>query len=139
MSEPILSIVIPGRPITKKNHQQIVVNPKTGRPFLVQSPKWKEYERFCIGGKRRPGWLMQWGNMQIDQPIHVEAHYFLPNRRGWPDLQGLIQGTADLLEKSGIISNDKLIRSWDFSRLHETINEANPRVEIIVRPFNPGE
>ena len=33
----MIRLVIPGRPITKKNRGQIVVNRRTGRPMVIPS------------------------------------------------------------------------------------------------------
>ena len=45
---------------------------------------------------------------------------------------GLMQGTADLLEKAGILLNDRLIESWDGSRIMG-LDKDNPRVEIEIK------
>jgi len=47
-------------------------------------------------------------------------------------LIGLLQATSDILEKSGIIENDKLIDSYDGSRI-VGIDKQNPRVEIEIK------
>jgi hypothetical protein len=44
------------------------------------------------------------------------------------DAVGYYQGLADLLEKRGVVANDRLIMSWDGSRLLK--DSANPRVEL---------
>lgn len=49
------------------------------------------------------------------------------------DLVGYLQGLADLLEKRGVVANDKWIQSWDGSRLAK--DKANPRVELTLTPL----
>jgi len=44
-------------------------------------------------------------------------------------LLNLLQATADILEKAGIIDNDKNIRSFDGSRI-AGVDRDRPRVEI---------
>ena len=37
-----LNYTVPVAPVTKKNSQQILTNPKNGRPFIVPSKAYKE-------------------------------------------------------------------------------------------------
>lgn len=53
----------------------------------------------------------------------------MPDRRSRPDLINLEEATADILERAGIIINDRNIVSWDGSRI-VGIDKQNPRVEI---------
>ena len=48
-----------------------------------------------------------------------------------PDLLNLEQATADILQKAGVIENDKNIYSFDGSRI-AGVDKANPRTEIII-------
>jgi Holliday junction resolvase RusA-like endonuclease len=52
----------------------------------------------------------------------------MPDRRR-PDLLGLLQATADILEKAQIIDNDRNVVSFDGSRIMG-VDKRNPRVEI---------
>lgn len=125
-----LSLTIPGRPVPKKNNQIMV----KGRNLILPSKAYKEYYDFCIGTKKKMGWLVQFGNMQFQGPVRVDAHYWLPDYRWWPDLAGLIQATGDILEAAGILVNDKQITSWGTSAilgLSET-----PRTEITISEMN---
>lgn len=115
-------IILKGRPITKKNHQQILTNRKTGKPFISQSKQYLAYEAACL-------WQLKLCRERYINSFSVCAWYWLPNRQGWPDLNGLQQATADILEKAGIIDNDKNIIHWDGSRIMG-VDKDNPRVEI---------
>jgi Holliday junction resolvase RusA-like endonuclease len=53
----------------------------------------------------------------------------MPNRRGSPDLLGLLQATADILEEAGVIDNDRNVVSFDGSQIMG-VDKQNPRVEI---------
>ncbi len=44
----IVNIVIRGRPITKKNHQRIIHNKRTGYPQIIQSKAYRQYERDAL-------------------------------------------------------------------------------------------
>lgn len=126
----MLEITIPCAPRSKKNHLQLARNPKTGNFFPVQSKAWKEYEKFCIGTKRRPGFLVQWGNIQYDCPVHLKVLYYVDANRK-VDLAGLIQGTQDLLQAAGILKDDVLVKSLDGCRIVGK-DKNNPRCEITI-------
>lgn len=57
----------------------------------------------------------------------------MPSRAAWPDLVGLMQATADLLEAAGVLENDRLILSWQGTNI-EGIDKNNPRAEISLYP-----
>lgn len=116
-------ITIPGRPITKKNHQQIRKNRRTGGRFIAQSEAYQNYETECL-------WeLKKYRGPKFTGPIRLTCRYWVPDRRGWPDLPGLYQATADILEKAGIIDNDRNVVSMDGSQI-VGIDRESPRVEI---------
>ena len=104
------------------------VRDKRGNPHLIQKQAFRKYERNCFDQ------LYKWRyendfREAIEQKLNLKAIYYLPNRRGYPDLAGLIQGTCDILEKGGIITDDKNIISFNGSKI-AGIDKKNPRVEI---------
>jgi len=118
-------ITLPGRSYTKKNSQQITYNHKTGRRGLIQSPQYQRYETACL-------WhLKNYHGPAFKGPVHVQARYWMPDRRSWPDLMGLLQATCDILEKAGIIDNDRDVISLDGSRIMG-VDKDNPRAEIFI-------
>lgn len=115
--------VIPGRPTTKKNSQQIWRNRATGKPFVAQSEAYQNYETACL-------WeLKKYRGPKFTGPIRLTCRYWMPNWRSYPDLVGLIQATQDILQKAGIIFDDKHVVSLDGSRI-AGVDRDNPRVEI---------
>ncbi len=113
--------VIHGRPMTKKNSLQ-----KT-RYGLIQGKAYREYAKDAIWqlkGQIRP-------IHPIDCAITMTATYYMPNRKGWPDLFGLVQATADILESAGIIEDDGYIAEIGGSMI-AGIDAEDPRVEITV-------
>jgi len=116
-------ITISGRPITKKNSQQIVRNPKTKKPRVIQSDAYIAYEEECLWKLRR------YSANKFSGPVQIRALYWMPNRQSWPDLMGLLQATCDILQKAEIIVNDRNVISLDGSRI-VGVDKANPRVEI---------
>lgn len=119
----IWTYTIYGRPITKKNG---MVKTRNG---LLQSKAYRGYEKDAldqIAYQRRP-------EMPIIRPVVLDVAYYMENRVGWPDLTGLIQATADILEKACILDNDRLVvQISDMSGI-KGIDKKNPRTEIVVR------
>ena len=107
------------RPITKKNHTE-----RTKSGATIQSKAYRDYESSCL-------WLLksQWRKPPLTGRMNLCARYWMPNRSGEPDLIGLLQGTADILEKAGVVENDKYFRRFDGSEV-VGIDKHNPRVEI---------
>lgn len=117
---PLIDIVFKGRPITKKNHGQIV---KRGNKLgYIQSEAYRSYEEACL-------WQLDGKKLHISGIIVVECKYYLPNKRSWPDLIGLLQATSDILTKAKVIDDDKWICSYGDSCI-AGIDKENPRVEI---------
>ena len=122
----MISLTLPGRPITKKNHQQIIKRGK--RHMIVQSEVYQQYEQECL-------WrLKAYKGPRFDPGVKVRltARYWMPNRRSWPDLLGLLQATCDILESAGIIKNDRDVVSLDGSRIMG-VDKENPRAEIRIK------
>ena len=126
----IAEITLPGRPITKKNSQRIVTNRKTGRPMVIQSEQYVRYETECL-------WrLKQYRGPKFKCDVEVRALFHMPSKQR-PDLCNLMQSIADILEKAGIIENDRNIASWDGTRL--MVDRDEPRVDIEIRKWEEGE
>lgn len=115
-------LILKGRPITKKNSQQIVLA-KNGRRFVIQSKQYLKYENDCLWQLK-----IQYKDEIITDKLNLQAHYYMPTKR-MPDLINLMQATCDILEKARVIENDKNIVSFDGSRIIG-VNKANPRCEI---------
>ncbi len=117
-------IILKGRPITKKNSQ---IRTKHGP--IIQSKRYREYEKDCL-------WQLKGQNFKEfeDKPVHMKVLYYMPSRRSWPDMVGLMQATADILEKAGVYDNDRQIKSWDGTRIMG-IDKHNPRADIIIREW----
>jgi len=123
--QPLWESIIYGRPVPKKN--SAILNTRGKRPIILPSKAYKTYRSDFLTQARRP-------LSPIQIPIWVKAIYVLPDRRWWPDLVGLLQATGDCLEDAGVIEDDKLIRSWDQSRIAE-LDKDNPRAVITVYPL----
>jgi Holliday junction resolvase RusA-like endonuclease len=116
-------ITLPIAPVTKKNSQRIVINQRTGRPFILPSEAYKEYEL-----KARI-LLPNWG---IDYPVNVEAVFYMPTKRR-VDLVNLQEALLDAMVKAGTLTDDNsnIVVSMDGSRV--TYDKENPRTEVKIR------
>lgn len=118
-------------PITKKNSQQILNNPKTGRPFIMPSKKYKEYE------KEAAWFLKPMPPRPIECRVNIKCLFYLPTRRR-TDLTNLLEAVDDLLVHAGIIADDHygIVEAHDGSRCF--VDKDNPRTEItITRIIDP--
>ena len=76
--------IIQGRPMTKKNSMT-----KT-RYGLIQSKQYRDYEKMALC------------QLMVQKPrsfrtiacaVWMNVEYYMPNRKGWPDLFGLVQAS----------------------------------------------
>lgn len=124
----MVKLVLEGRPITKKNHQQIVLA-KNGKRFVIQSKQYLIYEGDALWQLK-----IKYKGEMIKSKMNLKAHYYMPDKR-MPDLINLMQATCDILEKARVIENDKNIISFDGSRIMG-IDKSNPRTEIEIEKIN---
>lgn len=125
MSE--IKVVLRGRPMTKKNHSRVVMMGKY--PKVLPSKFYVDYEKDAVAQ------LMEFFQMRmpkIEKNVQVKALYWLPDRRGKPDMIGLMQATADILETAQVIVNDSQVIDWDGTRLMG-YDKNNPRAEITIK------
>lgn len=118
-------VVLLGNPVTKKNSQRIITI--GGRPRILQSQRYIEYERSC---------LEQIRYMYRDlQPVRegstmVCVYHRQDNRRC--DLSNLVEATQDILVEAGVLPDDghkylrRIVAQWGEP------DKQRPRVEITI-------
>ena len=112
-------------PVSKKNSQQILTNPKTGRPFIMPSKKYKQYEREAV-------WFLKPMPLRpIECRVNIKCLFYMPTRRR-TDLTNLLEAVDDLLVHAGIIADDHygIVEAHDGSRCF--VDKDNPRTEITI-------
>lgn len=130
MAEVKYTIKLP--PITKKNSQQILMNKKTGKPFIMPSAKYRQYEKdaewFLKPKPPRP----------IECAVNVKCLFYMPTRRR-ADLNNLLEAATDLLVHAGILADDHygIVASHDGSRC--IWDKDNPRTEITITKIETDE
>jgi Holliday junction resolvase RusA-like endonuclease len=134
-----MKLTILGRPITKSNSPRIGRS-RTGKPFVMPSKaleKWEEIATLQLQAQHgRAARASRWYLGDKGQPcviqVGAKALFYRPVD-GPGDLDNYEKALGDALQKAGIVANDRLIRSWDGSRL--LIDRKNPRVEVELSPF----
>jgi Holliday junction resolvase RusA-like endonuclease len=118
-------------PRTKKNHGQIIENPRTGRPMVIPSAAYKKFEKECLPYLRR----VKAETGTIDYPINCECFFYMPTRRK-VDLPNLLNAIDDAMVKAELIVDDNrdIIAGHDGSRVF--YDKENPRIEIIITEIN---
>lgn len=116
------SLVIYGRPTTKKNSSRIVYHGKY--PRVLPSKAFCDYEKDSLK-------QLQFFRKRayVSGPVIVRCRYYMPNECSWPDLVGLLQATSDILTTAQIIDDDMWIVNYDGSKI-VGVDKYNPRTEI---------
>jgi len=119
-----MEILIPLAPITKKNSQRILLNRRTGRPFIAPSEKYEKYFQ-------EAGWYIKIPQKPIDYPVNVKCLFYMPTRR-IVDLVNLQEAILDILKDYKVLSDDnsRIVVSMDGSRV--LYDKDNPRTEIVI-------
>lgn len=124
-----IHFTVPLIPISKKNSQQILTNPKTGRPFIMPSKKYKEYEKDAL-------WFIPKGET-INKPVNVKCLFYMPTRRKC-DLVNMQESILDVMVKAGLLADDNysIVQSMDGSRV--LYDKGNPRTEVYITDIEEG-
>ena len=122
-----IHFTVPLTPISKKNSQQILTNPKTGRPFIMPSKKYKEYEKDAL-------WFIPKGET-ISTPVNVKCLFYMPTRRKC-DLVNMQEAILDVMVKAGLLADDNysIVQSMDGSRVF--YDKEHPRTEVYITEVN---
>lgn len=117
-----IRFTIYGNPKTKKNSSQIIMNQRTGRPMVIPSKAYKQYEKDC-------GLQLKGKGLKINYPVNLKAVYYRKDRRK-VDLSNLHEALQDILVKYGVLEDDNytIVASHDGSCVQ--IDKENPRTEV---------
>lgn len=124
----MIKFIIPIKPVTKKNSQQIIpIKTKTGkiRHIIIPSSEYKKFEKECLPYLNK----VKAEIGVINYPINLECVFFVEKKLRY-DLSNLLNAIDDALVHSGLILDDNrdIIAGHDFSRVYH--NKENPRIEI---------
>ena len=126
--KPSFECVIPLAPVTKKNSQRILFNRNTGRPFVMPSKAYKDYEAAALS------YLRPLPPAPIDWSVNVMCVFGMPNRRR-TDLNNLLEAVTDILVKAGVLADDnyRIVAGHDGSRCK--LSKGQPYTLIRITPM----
>ena len=124
MSEEI-RFTIPVCPRCKKNSQQILINRKTGRPFVAPSSAYTAYRKAALMV------IPTDARQRIDYAVNVKALYYMQTRRR-VDLANLNSALHDVLVDAGVLLDDNcsIVAGTDGSRV--LYDKNRPRTEVTI-------
>ena len=117
-----MKIVIPIEPRSKKNSQQIIYNPKTKRPMIIQSKLYTNFER-------EGGLYLKKYKSNIDYRVNLKIDFYVKDKRR-RDIANYVEAIQDILVKYEVLKDDNynIVYSLDGTRMY--VDKENPRVEI---------
>ena len=130
----MIKFTIPLNPVPKKNNPQIAINPKTKRPFILPSKKYKEYENTCLS------LIPKEARQNVDYPVNIKAVFYRSTAHR-VDKVNLEEALHDILVKAGVLADDSAISptvvvSTDGSRVY--LDRKNPRTQVEITEVEYG-
>jgi Holliday junction resolvase RusA-like endonuclease len=116
---PLVTLTIPGRPRVLKNGKRIFGRGR--RKIVLPSAKYAEWERIAMAAVKRANSIAL-----LDCPLTVHYRFYFANRSGEADVSNLCEGPGDVMQKAGVIANDKLIMRI----VAEKFFGGTPRTEV---------
>ena len=120
----MLEIMIPIKPRSKKNSQQIIFNKKINRMMVIQSKTYTEFEKECkqyIPTLDKP----------IDYPINLQCKFYVADARK-RDIANFLEAIQDVLVKYKVLLDDdySIVSSIDGCSME--VDRDYPRIEITI-------
>lgn len=145
LDEKPFAFVVYGQPATKKNSAVMVAR----RATILPSKAYRAYEKTFRAAMRKMKERI--GDLpHYEGPVQLTARYYLENRAHYPDLNGLLQATQDIISdeyamvvdretgkrkrqkrRRWVLEDDRIVKSLDGCRI-AGIDKTNPRVEITI-------
>ncbi len=122
----MIKFTLPIKPVSKKNHGQIVMRGKY--PIMLPSKQYLQFEKDSLPYFHRV--KHQVG--VVNYPVNIQCIFYMDARRK-VDLSNLLNAVDDAMVASGLILDDNrdIIAGHDGSRVfHDNIN---PRIELEIK------
>jgi len=103
-----------GHPVILKNNKRLHLNRRTGKMFITSSESVKDYEKHAVLQLR----VQHRGRSALTGPLNLCMTFF----GAWsttgrlPDMSNLYQAPEDLLQKAGVIEDDRQVVSHNGSQ-----------------------
>lgn len=103
---PLFEVTIPSRVGIKKNSKRMIF--KKGRPRVLSSVNYLNWEKHAAVFIRQA--MQKFSGLPIKDYCRAEFVFYFKNHHAEIDISNALQGPEDLLEKLGVIENDRLIQ-----------------------------
>jgi len=122
-----MKLVISGQVPSQKNSKQILINRKTGKPFIASNDRVKQWQQSAQLQLKR----QFKGFKVVDYPIAITIVVYNKDERR-RDLDNCLSSVCDSLVAAGVIEDDdtKHISQWCVE--YGGIDRDNPRAEIFI-------
>lgn len=119
----MIKFTLPIKPVSKKNHGQIVMRGKY--PIMLPSKQYLQFEKDSLPYFHRV--KHQVG--VVNYPVNIQCIFYMDARRK-VDLSNLLNAVDDAMVASGLILDDNrdIIAGHDGSRVYH--DNINPRIEL---------
>lgn len=119
----MIKFTLPIKPVSKKNHGQIVMRGKY--PIMLPSKQYLQFEKDSLPYFHRV--KHQVG--VVNYPVNIQCIFYVDARRK-VDLSNLLNAVDDAMVASGLILDDNrdIIAGHDGSRVYH--DNINPRIEL---------
>lgn len=112
----MIELIIKGRVASKKNSKRLAYSRVKGRTLIIPSKVWLKYERSALD--QITNQLIDYNMPYPQPPYHVEYTFHMKGK-GATDLDNMIAGVNDVLQRSGVLEDDMLVRSISASKIVE--------------------
>lgn len=128
MSQCLVRMTLPGRPIVKKNTKRAFGSGRSKR--FVYSPRYLEWAENALKHLSRDVSIAL-----LDRPMEARFRFYFVNRHAEPDVSNLVEGPQDILKQAHIISDDKLIYRVVAEKF---FGAEEPRTEVELWSYEVG-
>jgi Holliday junction resolvase RusA-like endonuclease len=126
IGEPLPLLTLHGRPSVLKNSKRIFSRGRGKRAIVLPSSKYEAWEENAMATLSR-----SFKRPLIIDPVCVRYEFFFATRQAEPDVSNLIEGPQDVLQKAGVIKNDRLVMRVIGGKYFG----HDPRTEILISPY----
>lgn len=123
IGEALEPLTLHGRPTVLKNSKRIFSRGRGKRAIVLPSSKYTLWEENAMATVARA-----FKSMTVCDPVCVFYRFFFADRHAESDVSNLIEGPQDVLQKAGVIKNDRLVMRV----IAEKYFGHDPRTEIQV-------